>query len=260
MLGVLQREAANLQHVNLILRLFGLNLLGHVGTRLPNRTARMISSGLLIAANLLPIWAVASGHAGVGDIFVLYWAENVVVWFFSIIRIATARGGESSMASGIGAAFFFTLHYGIFTLVHGVFSFVIAGMTESLTAGRTVYVILIGAMFLSHLASLGLNWFGRGERHGVSTGRAMFMPYPRMLVMHVSIIGGFFLMFNGAAGGVSFNQLAPVILLVGLKTAIDLGLHLFEHIRNGRAAAEVRQEREPASPPPPPPPSPGVPS
>ncbi len=131
--------------MNVLLRVLGLNLLAHVGSRLPSRTARTTTSILLIAANLLPLVAVLTGAAGVGDVFVIYWFENVVVWFTSTIKILTARGGmagDVQLADNVLTAAFFAFHFGMFTLVHGVFSFILAGMTGGLTGEPRTWVLL----------------------------------------------------------------------------------------------------------------------
>lgn len=212
--------------------------------------APLLSSLSLVVGNLLPLWAVWQGHMSVGDVFVVYWLENVAVWAITIVKVRTARG-----AGGPGAAtmtmngkpvdpsdpgplaFFFALHYGIFTFVHGVFAFVMAFL-----AGGELHLgtwLLAGlALVLSHLVSLWINWYDGGERWRVSPGSAMWQPYPRMLVLHVGILVGFGLVMSsvGSADTPSgLEQVAPVLILLGLKTVVDLALHLWERSRAGSA-------------------------
>ena len=224
--------------MNVLLRVLGLNLLAHVGSRLPSGAARTTTSIVLIAANLLPLWAVLNGAAGVGDVFVVYWFENVVVWFTSTIKILTARGGTAGIAeptSNVPIAGFFAFHFGLFTIVHGVFSFIIAALSGGFTGGPRTWLLLLAAILASHLVSLGLNWFGQGEREVVSAQRAMTVPYPRMLVLHLSVIGGFFLLLGpGRLDGTS-NTAAPVALLCGLKTLVDVFFHVRERLANRKA-------------------------
>lgn len=217
--------------MNALLRILGLNVLAQVGSRMSSPAARTTTSIVLIAANLLPLWAVLRGDMGVGDVFVIYWFENVVVWFTSTIKILTARGvsgptEQAPRASNAPLAGFFALHFGIFTVVHGAFSFTIAGLTGGFTGDRWTWVILLAAITASHVFSLGLNWFGQGERNVVSAGRAMAAPYPRMVVLHLSVIGAFFLLL-GRPDEAS-NDIAPVALLCGIKTFVDVCFHLRE--------------------------------
>ena len=210
--------------------------------------APLLSSVSLVIGNMLPLWAVWRGHMSVGDVFVVYWLENVAVWAITIVKVRTARGvgkpgaarmtmnGKPVDPSDPGPlAFFFALHYGIFTVVHGVFAFVMAFL-----AGGGLHPwtwLLTGlALVLSHLGSLWINWYDGGERWRVSAASAMWQPYPRMLVLHVSILVGFAFTLRsvGAADTPSgLEQLAPVLILLGLKTVVDLALHLWERARAG---------------------------
>ena len=221
--------------MNVLLRVLGLNLLAHVGSRLPSRTARTTTSIVLIAANLLPLWAVLTGAAGVGDVFVVYWFENVVVWFTTTIKILTARGLTPDgvpPAGNVLTAVFFVFHFGLFTLVHGVFSFVLAGLTGGFTGEPRTWSILLIAILSSHMVSLGLNWFGQGERDVVTPARARSAPYPRMLVLHLAVIGGFFLLLGLGRPDGTYDVIGPVALLCGLKTVVDVFFHVRERLAN----------------------------
>ena len=221
--------------MNVLLRVLGLNLLAHVGSRLPSTTARTTTSIVLIAANLLPLWAVLTGAAGVGDVFVIYWFENVVVWFTTTIKILTARGGAADLAGNAFTAAFFAFHFGMFTLVHGLFSFILANLTGGLTGEPRTWLLLMAAILASHVVSLGLNWFGQGERNVVTARQAMAVPYPRMIVLHLAVIGGFFLLLGLGRPDGSYDVVGPVALLCGLKTVLDVFFHLRERWANRRA-------------------------
>jgi len=216
--------------VNPLLRILGIAVLARLAARLPERTARWASAAVLVLANLIPVYGVLQGWLAMGDVFIIYWLENVVVWATSIVKIATAQPDAKGLHP-VAAALFFTVHYGIFTVVHGVFTFVFAGMAGTIAtwADRLWVLAFIAA---SHLWSLLWNWFARGERHWVTVQQAMAAPYPRMVVLHVSIIGtGFLLVGRGLGEGnvEASAQVWPVVLLCGLKTALDLTLHLRSH-------------------------------
>jgi hypothetical protein len=83
------------------------------------------------------------------------------------------------------------------------------------------------ALFLSHGASFLFNYIGRGEYLTASPTRQMGAPYGRVVVLHLTILfGAFAIAILGAP------QFA-LLLLVGLKTAFDLGLHVREHRNAG---------------------------
>lgn len=212
-----------------VLRLLGVELLSRLAGRLPGPLAWWASLALLVVVNLLPVLAVLEGQAGIGDVFLVYWFENVVVWLTGIVRIATAEGtgGPEVRSSGtpIGLTEFFALHYGIFTLVHGVFTVVIVVLT-GLDGGVLPVLLLSAAIAASHLVQLGVVWFGRDQRRLVSPGSAAFAPYPRMLAMHAAIIGGFFFVLGGPSGDGPLGEDTGVAILCGLKTVLDLAFHL----------------------------------
>ena len=234
--------------MNTLLRFLGIQLVASAAARLPGPLARLVTAVVLVVVNLLPVWAVMTERIGMGDVFIVYWIENVVVWACGIVRTATAEGpGKGTVAvttngrpGDMSSAKFFALHYGIFTLVHGVFAFVMAFLAGGdlhpgtwLLAGLT--------LALSHVGSLWLNWYDGGERWRVSATTAMWQPYPRMLVLHVAIILGLGLALRSVGSSDTpgrLEELAPVLLLLGLKTGVDLALHLWER-RRARSATPV---------------------
>ena len=179
---------------------------------------------------MLPLVAVLTGSAGLGDVLVIYWFENVIVWFTTILRILTAgavdeaAGPSRTILGNVLLAGFFTFHFGLFTLVHGVFSFSLARLTGGFTGEPTTWLLILLAITASHLISLGLNWFGRGERKAATARQAMVMPYPRMVVLHLSVLGAFFLLL--ALPSVAADAVVPVAFLCVLKTGVDVWLHL----------------------------------
>ncbi|GAA1925594.1 DUF6498-containing protein [Nocardioides hwasunensis] len=210
--------------------------------------ASLLSTFGLVVGNLVPLWAVWAGHMSVGDVLIAYWLENVVYWALTIVKISTAQGlaadgrqptirvngrvVDASRNRGMLAGFF-ALHYGIFTLVHGVFAGVMAVLVGGDLSVRTAALAGL-ALVLGHVVSLWLNWFGDGERLRVSPTTAMWEPYPRMLVLHVTILVGFGLAIRSVGTSDSTSglvHLAPVLLLVGLKTVVDLGLHVWSRRR-----------------------------
>jgi hypothetical protein len=241
--------------VTALLRILGVEVMAHLGRRLPAPTARVLSALVLVGANLLPVWAVLEGRLGMGDVLLIYWFENVVIWFTTTVRILTATqpGPHRSRAPRLGGlatrlaektwvtgdpalALLFALHFGIFTVVHGVFAAVLAGLS-GLHGGLLDWVATIAAILLSHALSLGLHWFGRGERQVVSPGWAMVAPYPRMVALHLTVILGFFLL--GGPDGRTADDLGAVALLMGTKTVLDLLFHLGEHLAFARRARVV---------------------
>lgn len=85
------------------------------------------------------------------------------------------------------------------------------------------------ALFLSHGASFLFNFIGRGEYLTASPSRQMGAPYGRVIVLHMTII------FGSMVVALLGAPIGALLVLVGLKTTFDLGLHLKE-----RRAADAR--------------------
>lgn len=217
-----------------------------------------IAVALLLAANLVPLAGILFLGWDVATILIIYWLENGVVGLLNVPKILLAAGprearprgtapsdqaasGEPSSAR-VGLAAFFLVHYGLFWVVHGVFVMVLTtglvrGALDPLGAVLSDPVVLVGtaALLISHAASLVVNFVGRREYLAVSPQSQMLQPYPRMVVLHLTILlGGFLVVQLG-------QPVVLVALLVVFKTAIDLLLHLREHGRRLQAADRQAQ-------------------
>ena len=202
-----------------------------------------IAALFLIAVNTIPLFGVLFFGWSLFSIMFLYWIENGIIGFFNIFKIALARvpssgftinGRPVSPSNKELRITFFILHYGLFWTVHGVFVFVFFGLPSSDLFGsfepRGV-AIAAAALFLSHGVSFFVNFLGKEEYRTVSPDQQMTEPYSRVVVLHVTIlVGGFFADSLGA-------PLAALVLLILLKTAIDLLAHLREHRKAERRSS-----------------------
>lgn len=229
-----------------LLRILGVEVMVQLGRRLPAPVSRLLSALVLLLANLFPIWAVLEGRLGMGDVLVLYWFENCVVWFTTTIRILTIRPGgkalraRSWMTGDLHEARSFATHYGLFTLAHGVFSIVLAAMV-GLEGGPLDWVAVMAAILFGHALSMGLHWFGRHERDVVSIGWVAAAPYPRMVALHLTVILGFILL--GGPHGPDAADPANIALLMAAKTGLDLVFHVSVHLALGRRATRPEAVR-----------------
>ena len=78
---------------------------------------------------------------------------------------------------------------------------------------------------VSHGLSYRLNYIGRGEYLRTSAASQMFAPYGRLVVLHITIIVG------ALAIGLTGAPAAAIVVLIVLKTVLDLGLHFAERRR-----------------------------
>jgi len=178
--------------------------------------------------------------------------ERGIVGLLAIARIVGAAGSVASngptptgswmsSASKVFLVPFFLFHYGIFWLVHGVFVFALPlflglpGLTDtgapigptterSPTSLRWDAIALGGiGLAISHAASFVLNYVGRGEYRTTSPVAEMMAPYGRVVILHVAIILGVFVSLRLG------TSIGSLVVLVVLKTLLDLALHLREH-------------------------------
>jgi Family of unknown function (DUF6498) len=196
-----------------------------------------IAALFLIIVNTIPLFGVLFFGWSLFAIMFLYWIENGIIGFFNVFKIALARAPGPSRFTINGRPVspsnkelrivFFILHYGVFWTVHGVFVFVFFGLNSPSGlfsgVGLRGVAIAAAALFLSHGVSFLVNFLGKEEYLTVSPDQQMTEPYSRVVVLHVTILaGGFFADSLGA-------PLVALILLVLLKTVIDLLAHLREH-------------------------------
>lgn len=214
-------------------------------------TRKTLSVLFLIVGNAIPLLGVVFYDWNLFSIMFLYWFESGIIGFFNVFKIA--RASKPSAGSNItingrpsnlsGAAFyvpFFIMHYGIFWVVHGVFVIVFFGLLGGQPFGGASPPEIAGgfrgfepggvaiaalSLFLSHGISFYVNFLKGEEYRNVTPQGQMFQPYGRVIALHITILGGGFL------AGYFGTPLASLVLLVVLKTAIDVWAHLREHRR-----------------------------
>ena len=226
----------------------------------------------LVAANLVPLIGVLFFGWDVWGILIIYWLENGVVGFFNVLKMRRAAGPETGAttraggrtrrvsmtingrpASGSEKSFlipFFIMHYGMFWVVHGIFvlllpTFAVMGAEGQSDFGTNLdplaIVFAVVVLFISHGVSYELNYVGRGEYLRTTAGAEMFAPYGRLVVLHITIIFGAILI------GTTGAPASAVVVLVLLKIALDLGLHLAQHREPAGVTASAAAEPERAS-------------
>ncbi len=201
------------------------------------------SSLVLVATNLLPLAGVLFLDWDVGALVVLYWSENLVIGFYTILKFITLKG-----ILAVFPSLFFIIHYGGFCAVHGlfvvsllfdepirfgedepwplflVFIQLLLDVVEQVFAmAPSAWIVAFIGLMISHGYSFVSNFLLGGEYRSATVNSLMQAPYKRIVILHVAVLAGGF-------GVVALGQ--PLILLlalVGLKLAVDIKLHLREH-------------------------------
>ena len=179
----------------------------------------------IVLGNLIPVGGVVFLGWDAGAILILYWIENVIIGLMTLPRILTARGSIPQTPGGkaetrVGLGCFFIIHYGVFTLVHGVFTLLVAAnfvtddqQTVSPEGGLWWAV---AATAILHGVAFFRDWVRPRAWRTASPTFEMFRPYGRIFVLHITVMLG--------AWGLSELE-APtwtVLILCLLKAVLEL--------------------------------------
>jgi Family of unknown function (DUF6498) len=225
------------------------------------------STLLLLAANSLPIVGVLLWHWDVFVLIVLYWMETAVIGFWTILRIALAPPGSMGplMVNGrpsnssFAMAAFFLVHSGIFMTVHFVFLWVLfSGWWKTIVHGPVEFVrqVVIGSglwvplVILFLVRGTGFVFHVLKPEFIEKLERSLNLPesrrpssdtegsliggfYARIVIMHLTILASAFLT-------VIFKwSVAPLIIMVALKTIADVAMHLAFDFGNLRKVSQT---------------------
>ena len=188
----------------------------------------------LIIANIYPFIGVIFLHWQTFPLLLFFWTENLVIGFYTVLKMLTASSDNAKPAVKVFMIPFFCMHYGIFTLVHGIFVVAMFGTgfagSVSMDFGEVWQQVIHNGLFwgtlvlvVSHGLSFFQNYIGKNEYRQVALQTLMSQPYGRVVILHVTIIiGGFLSMMLG-------SPIAALLFLIILKVALDITTHLREH-------------------------------
>ncbi len=160
-------------------------------------------------------------------LMLLFWAENVISGVWRMARISFIRGPMAgSLIQRLFLTVFFAVHYGLFCVVHLVFVYLLFG-SGGFRAGPGLDMVSTIANDLLHggrgwaLLALAVGYgiefvrWMHSPRDTASVGKLMGAAYGRIVVLHVALIGGGFLVLLLDAPRL------VMLLLIGLKILID---------------------------------------
>ncbi|MEM6582509.1 MAG: DUF6498-containing protein [Pseudomonadota bacterium] len=215
---------------------------------------RTVSLLVLVAVNLLPLAGVIFLGWDVAALMVLYWSENLILGFFTLIKMFVV-----SPLGALGMGSFFAIHYGGFCAVHGLFiaillvdeniepmpgepwplflvfiQLLVNVVRQVLAHAPPEWIFAFGALFISHGVSFVFNFLLARERDDVTLKKLMGAPYGRIVVLHIAVL------FGGFAIAALGQPVLMLVVLVLVKLGIDVALHLREH--KGLAARRASEQ------------------
>lgn len=175
--------------------------------------------------NLVTLLPIALGGFGVFAVLTCYWAENVLTGLIQFLKLRdleardrTARAGQPVDPREFPLSLFFAMHYGIFTLVHGLLVLVFFGLINGgmqTLDWKNVGLALAGIALVQGWAYVA-DWRIGGEWRRATASRTMAEPYVRVLVMHLVVLGGGWLALTSA------DPQRVLLLFGGIKLAVEL--------------------------------------
>jgi hypothetical protein len=159
-----------------------------------------------------------------------YWIENVIIGGFNLVRMAVAGARSGRVVNGLFLCGFFIVHYGLFCLAHAYFITSLFGseavddhfmFDPALALFSRAASDVIGVIALLAIAMNAgfdtVQWISNAEAADrADPQRVMFAPYGRIVVLHVVLLGGGFLLQVLHAPAIA------ALLLVGARLASDV--------------------------------------
>lgn len=212
----------------------------------------------LVSANLIPLVGVFYLGWDAFLILLLYWLENAVTGFYTILKLRRAaapsteeelkelkgyrmsystlrsKGAVTISPEGLTGGKlirFFIYHYGGFMLAHAlflgvfIFAFKSSGLYNPASfnfSSALSIIVSFASLLASHGVSYKVNFLGRQEFLEISPARQLMQPYRRIGVMHLTIV-------FGAFAFVLRSTKAFLIVLILAKIVVDALYHLKEH-------------------------------
>ena len=198
------------------------------------------TSLMIVATNLVPLWAVLAQGCSAFELFMLFWLETVVVIVMNAMRMLFARPGDLGLwfrkIIEVPAS---CILFGVFASCYAVGIFAIFSRPDYLRMSRLPHVPIDEALAIfsalqiwEPLAAIAMLYviqflFGyilSGEYRTADPKELSGKLMRRMGLLHVTLI------FGGFATMVTGSPVWAMFVLIFLKTAVELLLHL-GHLR-----------------------------
>ena len=192
------------------------------------------STKLLVLSNLVTIIVAVWQQWDVLEPVGIYWAQSVIIGFFSCCRILNVRQFSTEGVYSNGQplqptrrtqrsmAWFFLLHYGCFHLFYLIF---LASTWRPLPRST---VLAMAACILVFLVNHAFSYWYHRPRDMDRTpniGTMMFLPYARIVPMHLTMLLGSMFVTHSAV---------VLVFFLSLKMLADVVMHVVENADVGR--------------------------
>jgi hypothetical protein len=181
----------------------------------------------LIAANLLALLIAWLTHMSLRELMIVYWIQSVIIGITHFFRILVLQKFstdnvhindlpvQETQEGKLKIALFFLVHYGGFHFGYSIF----IELWEKHPGGSGIGYLLCTLVFATNHVYSMLHNMWKDAQGKPNIGALMFLPYARILPMHITILVGGSL-FGGAVAFVVFGV---------LKVVADVAMHTMEH-------------------------------
>jgi hypothetical protein len=183
----------------------------------------------LLITNLATVVLTVLQQWNITDLLWICWGQSVVIGYYNVHRIvdldrlstdgfmSNNQSEESMCETQRCTAMCFAILYGLFILVYGVFLLTTFRIHPGFPLTGVLLCIL--AFWFTHRFSY---YYNRDRDSVVSNiGYLMFFPYVRIIPMNLVILLG---------GSIAGNDPVALVMLLMLKTAADVAMHVIEHV------------------------------
>jgi len=187
---------------------------------------------LIILGNLVPLASVLWFGGDIPFLFAIFWAENVLLGLYTLARLLLNTGPAFPVFGRYGLAAFFVVNFGIFCGGHAAFVRTLFMRDRTVEFGDLNLVAQMqdfagyfpdftkAVLMLAVVQLMAFLTAYKKEPDFLTKPSIvqMFEPYPRLVLLHVTLIVG------GAAIVLIGQPQWALIMLVALKTVMALGL------------------------------------
>lgn len=203
-----------------------------------------ITAASLIITNLFLLVCAIIFEWRIYDQVMVFWSENLVIGFYTLIKIPFCRPVSSDMIDHLPVSPkyavyvlipFFLLGFLIFcalhlALIHGLFADDVEAYARAHEQDLFPQIdwipvlIAVCALMVNHGISLGINFFGRKEYMRYTMTDMFTVPYKRLVFVHMAV------MISGLTlNSFGHESVFAVILFFAVKIWVDYRRHKAEH-------------------------------
>jgi hypothetical protein len=174
---------------------------------------------ILLAGNAWCAWYFSQDANAFGNIIWIYWLQSVIIGIFNFLDLLTIKNFQAgdlkindrpvTRENKGCAAWFFLLHYGFFHLGYMIF------LAISYHSHLDKWMILLGAaaFFIEALISFRQKKIFESTTT-MSIGSIFFLPYLRIIPMHLTILAPAFLKIQPSMVFIILKSVADIILYI----------------------------------------------